>query len=81
MLTVYIKQNCVYCSMVTHALEELDVPFEERDIADPGIVDELVARGGKKQTPYLVDPEAGVEMYGSSEIVGHLMQTYGIKEE
>ncbi len=67
--------------MVVHALEELDLPYEERDVAEPGVADELIARGGKKQTPYLVDTEAGVEMYGSADIVGHLMQHYGIAQE
>ena len=81
MLILYTKDHCAFGAMVVHALEELDLSYEERNIADPGIVDELIARGGKKQTPYLVDTEAGVEMYGSGEIVGHLMQHYGIKAE
>ena len=63
--------------MVLHALEELDLPFEEKNIAESGIVDELIARGGKKQTPYLVDTDADIELYGSAEIVGHLMERYG----
>lgn len=76
MLTLYTKKHCVYCTMVIHALEELNLSYEEKDIADKGLADELVARGGRKSTPYLVDSEAGVEMYGSTDIIGHLMQRY-----
>ena len=34
-------------------------------------------RGGKRQFPYLVDENAGVEMYESDDIVRHLWQRYG----
>lgn len=76
-LTLYVKSNCVFCSMVIHALEELDLPYDERNIADKGILEELMARGGKKQTPYLADTDAKEELYGSAEIVGYLMTHFG----
>ncbi len=76
MITLYTKTNCVFSTMIIHELEELGVPFEEKDVADPGIADELVARGGELQTPYLVDTEAGVEMYNSAPIMEHLLRQY-----
>jgi glutathione S-transferase len=37
----------------------------------------VVARGGKAQFPYLVDPNTGEEMYESDAIVRHLFARYG----
>ena len=36
----------------------------------------LEEMGGKIQVPYLIDPNAGVAMYESSDIIDHLRQTY-----
>lgn len=72
MLTLYVKTGCPYCAIVLHALDELDVPFEEKNIADEDVAAELVERGGKRQVPYLVDAERGVEMYESADIVEYL---------
>lgn len=35
------------------------------------------ARTGRLQVPFLIDPNTGVEMYESSEIMAYLRQTYG----
>jgi glutathione S-transferase len=37
----------------------------------------VVERGGKAQFPYLVDPNAGVELYESDDIIAHLFREYG----
>ncbi len=81
MLTLYVKTGCPYCAMVLHSLEELGLEFEEKNVVDPAISEELIARGGKRQMPYLVDTEAGVEMYESADIVKHLETAYGKKPE
>jgi glutathione S-transferase len=36
-----------------------------------------LAKGGKAQFPYLVDPNTGKAMYESDDIVAYLYQTYG----
>ena len=77
MLTLYVKTGCPFCAMVLHKLDELAVPFEEKNIADDGVIDELIARGGKQQVPYLVDAECNVEMYESADIVGYLDKRFG----
>jgi glutaredoxin len=77
MLTLYVKTGCAYCAMAIHKLEELDLEYEEKNVAEPGIAEELIARGGKRQMPYLVDTEKGVEMYESADIVDHLEKNYG----
>jgi len=58
------------------ASEELGIVFDERNINDPAIEAELLARGGKRQVPYLVDTDAGVEMYESKDIIEHLHATF-----
>ena len=41
---------------------------------------EVTDRGGKAQFPYLVDPNTGVEMYESLDIIAYLFETYGQRE-
>ena len=66
--------------MVLHRLDELGLQYDEKNIGDSGIADELVARGGKRQVPYLVDTDAGVEIYESADIVKHLDTHFAPKE-
>jgi glutathione S-transferase len=37
----------------------------------------VVARGGKAQFPFLVDPNTGRELYESADIIAYLFETYG----
>ncbi|MBX9906606.1 glutathione S-transferase N-terminal domain-containing protein [Patescibacteria group bacterium] len=80
MLTLYVKTGCAFCAMVLHRLDELGLQYDEKNIGDSGIADELVARGGKRQVPYLVDTDAGVEIYESADIVKHLDTHFAPKE-
>jgi glutaredoxin len=81
MLTLYVKTGCPYCAVALKKVEDLGLTINEKNIADQGVADELVAKGGKRQVPYLVDDEHGVEMYESSDIAAYLEKTYGKKEE
>ncbi len=74
MLILYIKTGCSFCHKVLDAGRELGISFEEKNIADDAVATELVARGGKRQVPYLVDNERGVEMYESDVIVAYLQE-------
>lgn len=76
MLTLYVKTGCPYCEHVVDVARELGVPFERKNIQDPGVAEELVARGGKRQMPYLVDSARGVEMYESEDIIRYLSEHY-----
>jgi glutathione S-transferase len=77
-LEMYGFEASPYCRKVREALNELDLPCLVHNVAKGGARrPELVARGGKMQVPYLVDPNAGVEMYESDAIVRHLHATYG----
>jgi len=78
LLELYDFEGCPYCRKVREVLSELDLDYLERPVArgSPRRA-ELVKRGGKMQAPYLVDPNAGTEMYESDDIIAYLNATYG----
>lgn len=76
MLTLYVKTGCPYCIRVLNAGNELGVEFEEKNIKDDAVADELIKRGGKRQVPYLVDDERNIEMYESADIDAYLRAQY-----
>jgi len=80
MLTLYRKIGCPYCTRVLATARELDLTLAEKNIADPGVADELVALGGKRQVPFLVDDARGVSMYESGDIIEYLRVNYAPAE-
>lgn len=81
-LQLFDIENCPYCRLVREALTELDLDAEIYPCPKQGerFRPEVVERGGKAQFPYLVDPNTGVEMYESLDIVAYLFDTYGRRE-
>ncbi|GAB5452006.1 MAG: glutathione S-transferase N-terminal domain-containing protein [Halioglobus sp.] len=81
-LQLFDIENCPYCRLVREALTELDLDAEVYPCPKSGerFRPEVVERGGKAQFPYLVDPNTGVEMYESLDIVTYLFETYGQRE-
>ncbi len=82
LLQLYDIENCPYCRLVREALTELDLDAEIYPCPKNGrrfrpIVAE---QGGKTQFPYLVDPNTGVSMYESLDIIEYLFETYGQRE-
>lgn len=78
MLILYYKPTCPFCRRVLAVVDRLEIEVDLRDIeADATHAETLIARGGKRQVPYLVDEERGVEMYESDDIVAHLQTHYG----
>jgi glutathione S-transferase len=77
MLTLYVKPYCFYCAQVLRANEKIGAELVLRDVmADPTAYSELVATGGKGQTPFLVDTERGVSLYESLDIIVYLEKYY-----
>lgn len=76
MLTLYVKTGCPFCAKVLASGEEMGLSLNLKNVADEGVAEELIARGGKRQSPYLVDEEKNVEMYESDDIIKHLHQHY-----
>lgn len=79
MLTLYTKTGCPYCHRVLDVAKELGIVFEEKNIANDAVAAELIKRGGKRQVPYLVDSEKGIEMYESGDIDVYLREHYANK--
>lgn len=78
MLTLYYKPTCPYSQRVLGEAEALGISFDLKDIsADETLKEELIEKGGKKQVPYLEDPDRNVSMYESSDIIAHLNEHYG----
>ena len=69
---LYIEQGCPYGDKVMAFMKANNIKAELRDRDVGDYEAELIARGGKRQTPYLVDTQAHVEMYESQDIIKYL---------
>ncbi|KAA8538760.1 hypothetical protein F0562_028345 [Nyssa sinensis] len=78
-LQLFEFEACPFCRRVREALTELDLSVEIYPCPKGSVRHrEMVRRfGGKEQFPFLVDPNTGISMYESSEIVKYLFQQYG----
>ncbi len=75
-MELFVKIGCPHSADVLELAAELHVALTLKNIADPAVEAELLKRGGKLQTPYLVDTEHNTEMYESEAIIAHLKNTY-----
>lgn len=80
-LVIYEFEGCPYCRKVREALVSLDLSATIKPCPKGGtrFRPEVLERGGKHLFPYLVDPNAGVEMYESDDIIRHLFARYGTR--
>jgi len=67
-----------FCRIVREVLCSLEIPYRLHNVGkgSPGR-DAFVQRSGKMQVPFLVDPNSGVEIFESADIVQYLRATYG----
>lgn len=67
-----------YCRLVREELTSLELPYVLHNVAkkSPSRA-AYIARSGAMRVPYLVDPNTGVEMFESAEIVAYLRKEYG----
>lgn len=79
LLELYEFEACPFCRKVREALSMLDLDALVRPCPKGGerFRPDAIARGGKKQFPWLVDPNTGREMYESDDIVRYLYEEYG----
>lgn len=75
MFILYTQHNCPFSARVIKAADQMGITFELRDIKDHEVEQELLEKGGKRETPYFVDTDAKVGMYGSDDIVSYLIGT------
>jgi glutaredoxin len=72
-LILYIKNGCPWCKKIIDFADVNDVVFEQlKEKNEPGVLEDLLNRGGKSQFPYLVDETADIEMYESGDIIEYL---------
>lgn len=78
-LVLYDFEACPYCRKVRAVCSDLDLEAEIRPCPKGGLRfrPEAIRRGGRAQFPFLVDPNTGVEMYESTEIIQYLVRQYG----
>ena len=78
-LVLFEFEGCPYCRKVREALSilDLDAVVHPCPKNGPRFRPEVVRRGGKAQFPYLIDPNHGVELYESDEIIRYLFGRYG----
>lgn len=77
-LTLYEFEACPFCRRVREAVTYLDLALTVKPCGRGSRHrDEVVARGGKAQFPYLVDEASGAALYESADIVRYLLEAYG----
>jgi glutathione S-transferase len=76
MLAIYEMETCPYCHKVMDYADAHNIDYERHDVAIAKNANELMELGGKGQVPFLVDPEKGVRMYESDDIIEYLKENY-----
>jgi glutathione S-transferase len=76
---IYEFEGCPFCRKVREMVSvlDLDVLFYPCPQNGPTFRRKVLEMGGKKQFPYMVDPNTGVTMYESDEIIKYLADKYG----
>jgi glutaredoxin 3 len=78
-ITVYSKNDCIYCDRAKGLLKELNVPFREIlvDTNDRGAVSELQTKTGMKTFPQIF---IGQQVVGGFTELKELAQKTGLKQ-
>lgn len=78
-LELYEFEACPYCRKVREAISMLALPTLVYPCPKGGTRyrPTAIQLGGKRQFPYLVDPNSDVALYESDDIVAYLFKTYG----
>ncbi|KAL9425347.1 hypothetical protein AB3S75_032322 [Citrus x aurantiifolia] len=78
-IEIYEYESCPFCRKVREivAVLDLDVLYYPCPRNGPNFRPKVLQMGGKKQFPYMVDPNTGVSMYESDNIIKYLAGKYG----
>ncbi|XP_042495397.1 uncharacterized protein LOC122074578 isoform X2 [Macadamia integrifolia] len=78
-LQLFEFEACPFCRRVREALTELDLSVEVYPCPKGSLRHREMVKtfGGKEQFPFLVDPNTGLSMYESGDIVNYLFHQYG----
>eukprot|EP00249_Psilotum_nudum_P007459 c20573_g1_i1 orf=324-1349(-) len=79
LIEIYEFEGCPFCRKVREIVSilDLDVLFYPCPKDGPTFRPKAIQLGGKQQFPYMVDPNTGVAMYESDEIIKYLEENYG----
>lgn len=77
MLILYVRADCPFSLKVLATVDLLEAPIEVRDIANPGVLEELLERGGDDQVPFLWSEDGEVNIYESDSINRYLERHFG----
>ncbi|MFW6087111.1 MAG: glutathione S-transferase N-terminal domain-containing protein [Myxococcota bacterium] len=78
-LELYSFEASPYCRIVREALCSLELPYLLHNVAKGSPSrGAFVERSGKMKVPYLIDPNTGVAMFESADIVAYLQDTYAL---
>ena len=72
MINIFILPTCHYCNKVLTYMNEHGIAYKAIDISKPENEAALIKIGGKRQVPFIMDKEHGVEMYESNDIIEYL---------
>lgn len=72
MINIFILPTCPYCNKVLTFMNEHGIAYKAIDISEPENEEALIKIGGKRQVPFIMDKEHGVEMYESEDIIEYL---------
>lgn len=72
MITVYSKRSCAPCLLLKGLLNQRNIYFEERDVSDPAIMEELVSRYSVFSVPVTVIDDQPIIGPNISEILKRL---------
>ena len=67
---LYYKPTCPYCLKVLRFMQAEGIECEMRNTLEPGVADELIGIGGKRQVPCLVID--GKALYESNDIIAYM---------
>lgn len=78
-IELYEFEACPHSRKVREALTMLDLPamIFPCPKGGPTYRPSVLARGGRQQYPFMIDPNTGDELYESSDIITHLYRHYG----
>jgi glutathione S-transferase len=78
-LTLFSYENSPHCRLVRERLCELELRYQLRTVAAGSAKRaELIARAGREEVPYLIDPNTQREVVQSAAILSYLDATYAL---
>lgn len=78
-LEIYEFESCPFCRKVREIVSilNLDVVYYPCPRNGPNFRPKVGQLGGKQQFPYMLDPNTGISMYESDDIIKYLVGKYG----